>query len=61
MKTQKKIFEVLVVKWVVKVRILGNASSMAFLANSIQLVLFNRRSARVVFVQASNKCIMHGS
>ena len=33
MKTQKKIFEVLIIKWVVKVKILGNASSMAFLAN----------------------------
>ena len=29
----QKIFEVLIVKWNVKVRILGNASSMAFLAN----------------------------
>ena len=29
----KKIFEVLIIKWVVKVKILGNASSMAFLAN----------------------------
>ena len=38
MKTQKEIFEVLIVKWVVKVRILGNASSMAFLANWTHLV-----------------------
>ena len=31
MKNAKKVFEVLIIKWVVKVRI--NASSMAFLAN----------------------------
>ena len=37
MKT-KKIFEVLIVKWVVKVRIFRNASSMVFLANWIHLV-----------------------
>ena len=29
----KKVFEVLIVKWAVKVRILRNAFSMAFLAN----------------------------
>ena len=28
-----KVFEVLIVKWAVKVRILGNASFMAFLVN----------------------------
>ena len=38
MKMQKKLFEVLIVEWDVKVRILGNASSMAFLANCIHLV-----------------------
>ena len=35
--TAQKIFEVFIVKWVVKVRILGNASFMAFLPYWIHL------------------------
>ena len=34
---RQKIFEILIVKWVVKVRILGIGSSMVFLANWIHL------------------------
>ena len=34
---RQKIFEVLIVKWVVKVRILGNASLMVFLTYWIYL------------------------
>ena len=50
MKTQKEVFEVLIVKWAVKVRISGNASSMAFSANWIHLVLnFSRSSDGAIF------------
>ena len=60
MKLTNEIFEVLIVKWIVKVKILGNASFMAFLPNWIHLFFnFSCLTDTAIFPYTTLNCYLN--